>query len=203
MEAPEGMKAVLMSGGMDSISIAWWKRPEIAIFVDYGQKPASAERDAGLAACRAMNIRYEQVNADCSAIGSGDMAGTAPSPHAPVSEWWPFRNQLILTLAGVAALRFGATELLIGTLRTDGQHADGLPAFVERISDLMSMQEGGLTVSAPAIGLSATELVIASGIDKATLAWAHSCHTGVLACGNCRGCIKHYGTWKALGWDAH
>ncbi|MBR0684451.1 7-cyano-7-deazaguanine synthase [Bradyrhizobium manausense] len=197
------MKAVLMSGGMDSISIAWWKRPEIAIFVDYGQKPASAERDAGQAACRAMNIRYEQVNADCSAVGSGDMAGTAPSSHAPVSEWWPFRNQLILTLAGAAALRLGATELLIGTLRTDGQHADGLPAFVDRISDLMSMQEGGLTVSAPAIGLSAPELVIASGIDKATLAWAHSCHTGVLACGNCRGCIKHYETWKALGWDAH
>ncbi|MGL3107198.1 hypothetical protein [Bradyrhizobium sp. BR 1432] len=45
------------------------------------------------------------------------------------------------------------------------------------LSDLMSMQEGGLTVSAPAIGLSAPELVIASGIDKAALAWAHSCHT--------------------------
>ncbi|MDU6746616.1 MAG: 7-cyano-7-deazaguanine synthase, partial [Bradyrhizobium sp.] len=67
----------------------------------------------------------------------------------------------------------------------------------------MSMQEGGLIVSAPAIGLSASELVIASGIDKATLAWAHSCHTGALACGNCRGCIKHYETWKAVGWDAH
>lgn len=92
-----------MSGGMDSISIAWWKRPENAIFVDYGQKPAPAERDAGFAACRAMKIRYEQVKADCSALGSGDMAGTAPSPHAPVSEWWPFRNQLILTLAGAGA----------------------------------------------------------------------------------------------------
>src|SRR5262245_22455561 len=75
---------------MDSINIAWWKRPEVAIFVDYGQKPAPAERDAGLAACRAMNIRYEQIKADCSALGSGDMAGMAPSPHAPVSEWWPF-----------------------------------------------------------------------------------------------------------------
>lgn len=197
------MKAVLMSGGMDSISIAWWKRPEIAIFVDYGQKPAPAERDAGLAACRAMNIRYEQVKADCSSLGSGDMAGTAPSPHAPVSEWWPFRNQLILTLAGAAALHLGVTEMLIGTLRTDGQHADGLPTFVEKISNLMAMQEGGLTVSAPAIGLSAPELVIASGIDQETLAWAHSCHTGELACGQCRGCVKHYETWKALGWDAH
>jgi 7-cyano-7-deazaguanine synthase len=35
------------------------------------------------------------------------------------------------------------------------------------------------------------------------LAWAHSCHTGVLACGRCRGCVKHYETWRELGWDAH
>lgn len=197
------MKAVLMSGGMDSVSIAWWKRPELAIFVDYGQRPARAERDAAAAACRAIGIPLEEVKSDCSSLGSGDMAGSEPNRHAPVSEWWPFRNQLILTLAGMAALRRGVTELLIGTLRTDGQHADGLPDFVGRISALMAMQEGGLTVSAPAIEFTAAELVRTSGIRKEILAWAHSCHIGELACGRCRGCIKHLETWKALGWDAH
>jgi 7-cyano-7-deazaguanine synthase len=197
------MNALLMSGGMDSVSIAWWKRPDLAIFVDYGQKSAAAERDAGAAACGAMDIAHKTIRADCSSLGSGDMAGSTPSPHAPVPEWWPFRNQLILTLAGMAALRLGAKQLMIGTLSTDGLHADGLPEFVERASDLMAMQEGGLTISAPAIGLTAVELVRTSGIPKHVLAWAHSCHTGDLACGRCRGCVKHFETWRALGWDAH
>jgi 7-cyano-7-deazaguanine synthase len=203
MEPPKSMIALLMSGGMDSISIGWWKRPDLAIFVDYGQLPAAAERAAGTAACRAMDIRCETVRADCSSLGSGNMAGLPSNTFAPVPEWWPFRNQLILTLAGMAALRLGSTELMIGTLITDDQHADGRPEFVNRASELMEMQEGGLIVSAPAIGLTAVDLVRTSGIPKDVLAWAHSCHTGELACGQCRGCVKHYETWKALGWDPH
>jgi 7-cyano-7-deazaguanine synthase len=197
------MIALLMSGGMDSISIGWWKQPDLAIFVDYGQLSASAERAAGAAACRAMDIRYEAVRADCSSLGSGNMAGSPANAFAPVPEWWPFRNQLILTLAGMTALRLGSTELMIGTLITDNQHADGRPEFVDHISDLMKLQEDGLIVSAPAIGLTAVELVRISAIPKNVLAWAHSCHTGELACGQCRGCVKHYKTWKALGWDPH
>jgi len=195
--------ALLLSGGMDSISIAWWKRPSVAIFVDYGQVPAKAEEAAGRAAAEAIGIRYEVVRADCSALGSGDMAGKPAAAIAPVSEWWPFRNQLILTIAGTAALQLGETELMIGALRTDSQHVDGRAEFIDLISRLMSMQEGGLRVSAPAIALSADELVRQSGIPQSVLGWAHSCHKSNLACGQCRGCIKHYETWEAVGWDPH
>lgn len=38
--------ALLLSGGMDSVSIAWWLRPDVALTIDYGQKPAEAEIDA-------------------------------------------------------------------------------------------------------------------------------------------------------------
>ena len=195
--------ALLLSGGMDSVSIARWQKPDIAITVDYGQLPAEAEIVAAGKVAELLSIEHEVIRVDCSALGSGDMAGTAPSPAAPVSEWWPFRNQLVLTLAGMAAVRLGAVRLLIGTLATDGQHADGRPDFIERISGLMSMQEGGMVVEAPAIGLDAVQLVRQSGIDQATLAWAHSCHTGNFACGRCRGCIKHFNTWKTLGWTPH
>lgn len=197
------MKALLLSGGMDSTCIAWWKRPDVAIFVDYGQLPAVAEEEAGRAVCDAIGLRFEVVRADCSALGSGDMSKFPALESAPVREWWPFRNQLILTLAGTAGLRLGVNHLLLGALRTDGEHVDGRSDFVTAISNLMSMQEGGLTVSAPAIGMSAVELVKESGVPKSVLGWGHSCHTGNLACGQCRGCLKHYETWKALGWEAH
>ncbi len=197
------MKALLLSGGMDSVSIAWWKRPQLAMFVDYGQVPAAGEEAAGKAVCEILSIPYEVIRIDCSSVGSGDLAGTKPISPAPVPEWWPFRNQLILTIAGAAALKFGVTELMIGALSTDGAHADGRPDFVAAISHLMALQEGGIVVSAPAIDMTAKELVLVSGVPKAVLAWAHSCHKSSFACGQCRGCNKHYSTWKNLGWEPH
>jgi 7-cyano-7-deazaguanine synthase len=197
------MIGLLLSGGMDSISIAWWKRPDVAISVDYGQRAAAAELEASGEVCRITGIRHEIIRVDCSSLGSGSMAGLAPLAAAPVPEWWPFRNQLVLTLAGIAAVRLGISSLMIGALMTDGEHADGRPDFVEAISNLMSLQEGGITVTAPAISMTAVDLVRLSGIPREVLAWAHSCHIGNLACGQCRGCVKHYKTWEALGWDPH
>ena len=197
------MIALLLSGGMDSISIAWWKRPDIALFIDYGQKPAKAEEAASRAACDAIGLRHEVVRADCSALGSGNMSSTPALEMAPIPEWWPYRNQLLLTLAGGAALHLGAKHLIIGALSTDSEHADGRMDFINAISNLMAMQEGGLTVGAPAIGMTGPELVRTSGVPQSVLGWAHSCHTSNLACGQCRGCVKHYNTWKALGWDPH
>jgi 7-cyano-7-deazaguanine synthase len=193
------MNGLLLSGGMDSICLAWWKRPEIAITVDYGQKPARAEIAASAAVAGALGIPHEVVSVDCSSLGSGDMAGTPASRLAPASEWWPFRNQLLVTLAGMAAVRADVRTLMIGCLSTDGIHADGRPEFIDAMSALMGLQEGAIAVTAPAIGLDAVELVKVSGIPKDILAWAHSCHVGDLACGSCRGCIKHYRTWEALG----
>ena len=107
------------------------------------------------------------------------------------------------TLAGIAAVGLGIRTLMIGALSTDGAHADGRADFINAVSRLMALQEGGIEVVAPAIGMTATELVEASGVPREVLAWAHSCHVGNLACGRCRGCVKHYRTWKALGWDPH
>ncbi|MGP0061091.1 MAG: 7-cyano-7-deazaguanine synthase [Beijerinckiaceae bacterium] len=197
------MIGLLLSGGMDSTSIAWWKRPDVAISVDYGQCAAAAELEAAGAVCRATGIRHEIIRVDCSSLGSGDMAGLPPVAAAPVPEWWPFRNQLVLTLAGIAAVRLGISNLMIGALVTDGEHADGRPDFIEAVSTLMSLQEGGITVTAPAISMTAVDLVRMSGIPREVLAWAHSCHIGDFACGQCRGCVKHYKTWEALGWDPH
>lgn len=197
------MTGLLLSGGMDSISIAWWKRPRYAITIDYGQKPAEAEIAAAKAICTRLDIRHEIVRVDCSSLGSGDMAGSAPEAVAPVPEWWPFRNQLLITLAAMLAVRLGIHELVIGSLATDCEHGDGRPEFVASLSKAMELQEGGVRIAAPAITMTAVELVKHSAIPKELLAWAHSCHTGNFACGQCRGCVKHFRTWEALGWDAH
>ena len=77
--------ALLLSGGMDSIAIAWWKRPDIAITLDYGQRAAEAEIKAASATCSALKIDHHVIKVDCSSLGSGDMAGAEADSNAPVS----------------------------------------------------------------------------------------------------------------------
>ncbi len=192
-------QALLLSGGMDSISVAWWYRPAMALTIDYGQLAAPAEIEAARAVCGHLSIPHEVISVDCRALGSGDMAGQQADALAPASDWWPYRNQLLITLAGMRALARGAQGLLLGAVASDGTHKDGTPAFMDAIDRVMHLQEGALTVEAPAIGLSTVELVRRSGIPKPMLAWAHSCHRAHVACGQCRGCNKYFDVWRELG----
>lgn len=192
--------ALLLSGGMDSLAIAWWKRPELAITLDYGQLAADAEKHASAQVCKELGIRHEIVSVDCSSLGSGDMAGAPPDAAAQTSDWWPYRNQLLITLASMRAISRGMQALYIGTVRSDGEsHLDGTPKFVQKIDKLMAYQEGHVRVVAPAIGMSTAELIRSTGLPAGLLAWSHSCHKANIACGNCRGCNKYVETYLELG----
>lgn len=194
--------ALLLSGGMDSLAIAWWKRPDLAITLDYGQRAAEAEKHSSAQVCRELGIRHEIVSVDCSSLGSGDMAGTPPDAAAQTSDWWPYRNQLLITLAGMRAISWGMRTLYIGTVRSDGEsHRDGTHEFVQEMDELMAYQEGHLRVVAPAIALSTVELIRLSGVPPGLLAWSHSCHKANIACGDCRGCNKYIETYEELGFE--
>jgi 7-cyano-7-deazaguanine synthase len=195
--------AVLLSGGVDSIALAFWKRPDLAFTIDYGQLPAAAELQASREVCKEIGVAHEVITVDCSSIGSGDLTTAPPLQMAPSPEWWPFRNQLLLTIAAARSVGLGIKQLLIGTVASDRVHADGTPTFVATIAQLMSMQEGAITVDAPAIAMSSAQLVRLSGVPLGTLAWAHSCHVANLACGRCRGCAKHFSTMRELDLDPY
>jgi len=193
------MKAILLSGGMDSIAITFWKRPSIAITIDYGQKAAAAEQRAASAVCLDLGIQHYVISADLGQLGSGDLNGTPALPISRVSEWWPFRNQMLVTLAAMKCVSVGVKQILIGALKTDSIHVDGTKGFIRELDVLLGMQEGGLSLDAPAIELTAAELITISGVPDEILGWAHSCHISDFACGSCRGCQKHYLTLKELG----
>lgn len=191
-------RGLLLSGGMDSTAIAYWKRPELAITIDYGQRPAIGEIRAAKAVTDALDIKHVVVIANIADIGSGDLAGRNAIDLAPASEWWPYRNQFLLTVAAMKCITEGVSELMIGALQTDGFHADGTREFIDQFNGLLGLQEGNLIVTTPAIGLNAQELVTDSKIPEDILAWSHSCHVSDLACGFCRGCLKHYSTMDAV-----
>ncbi len=79
---------------------------------------------------------------------------------------------------------------MIGTLSEDATNKDGTPDFVEVLDRLLRLQEGGIRLTAPAIGMNAVELLMASGIPQEVAGWTHSCFVSDTPCMKCRGCQK-------------
>ncbi len=197
------VELLLLSGGIDSACLAFWRRPKHAITIDYGQVCAKAERDASSHFCQLFGIKHHTVRLDTGMLGSGDLAGQPPHELAPESEWWPFRNQLLLTVAAITAVSLRVDKLLLGTVSSDSFHADGRVDFVSAVDRLLQLQEGNLQIEAPAIAMDSATLVKECRIPFSHLGWAHSCHTNDLACGHCRGCNKHRDVMERLGVFEH
>lgn len=190
---------LLLSGGIDSAAIAAWLRPEICLTIDYGQAARDAEISASAQICKDLRLQHIVQVADVRNLGAGDMAATKLSPHSPHSEFWPYRNQYLITLGAMVAIKHGCGRVLVGTVVTDKRHTDGSAAFLAAMGMLLALQEGGLQLVAPASELTSADLVRTSGITLDILSWSHSCHVGSIACGRCRGCQKHSEVMQELG----
>jgi len=195
------MTGLLFSGGLDSTSLLFWKRPKIAFFIDYGQKSAQGEFRAVKKISKDLNVQVEQIKINCKKIGTGDLAGTSQLDLAPTIEWWPFRNQLIITLASMKAIQLGIKTLLVGSVKTDKNYKDGTRKFYSLINSLMEYQEGKILIKAPAINLTTIELIKKSKIPISILAWAHSCTNNNFSCGQCLSCKKHINIMRELGYN--
>jgi 7-cyano-7-deazaguanine synthase len=191
------MRLLLFSGGLDSSALAHRERPDVCLTVDYGQRPARGEIAAAAAICAELSLRHEILAADLRALGSGSMSGKQASELAHAEEWWPYRNQMLITLAGMRFVSEGLKEIMIGAVRTD-VHADGKSPFLRGMDRVMSVQEGHVRVSAPARPLHPFKLLVSSGFPESLLGLTFSCHVMEYPCGRCRGCKKHIETMARL-----
>jgi 7-cyano-7-deazaguanine synthase len=190
---------LLLSGGLDSSSLAAWIRPDACLFVDYGQLAAGAERQASERVTNELALRWFELSVDCGAVGSGLMSRRPQVALAPSPEWWPFRNQLLGTLAVAWALARGFTDVAFGAVRGDGaRHSDGSQAFFRAFDALVSGQEGGIRIGTPAIELSTEDLIAKSGIRRSVLGLTFSCHAANPGCGACPGCAKRTAVFDSL-----
>ena len=190
---------LLLSGGIDSICLASQHRPKVCFTVDYGQCAAQAEINSAKEVCKSLGLRHIHQKVKIGFLGSGQMAGQSNSPVSPNSEFWPFRNQFLVTLAGMLALKEECTQVMIASVSSDQRHVDGSSTFRSLLHQLLSLQEGNLSLVAPAAEMTSEMLVRASGITFDVLAWAHSCHTGNTACGRCPGCLRHSQVMQSVG----
>lgn len=185
------MSLLLLSGGIDSTAVCYWKRPAVALTVNYGQLPFEGEALAAKRVCSTLGIEHFVINTPVRNLGAGDLAGEPPLNISPETEWWPFRNQFLITLGAMLAIKKGLAEVLIGAVRTDDFFIDSSASFIQAVSNLLTMQEGNLQLSAPAAGLSTVELIKHTQLPLDVLCLTHSCHVSEDPCGKCWGCLKH------------
>ena len=185
-----GMKALLLSGGLDSAGLAVWIRPDVCVTIDYGQRAAAGELAAARALCEQLDLPHRIIRADLAALGSGDMGQRPNSAVAAAPEFWPYRNQMLVTLTGMLLLPEGLTEIMIGAV-ADDRHSDGKQPFLKTLDRLMRLQEGHVAVSAPATKITTPALLKIARFPRHLIGLTFSCHVHEFACGECGGCTKH------------
>lgn len=193
------MRVLLFSGGVESTALAYWRRPDLLLTIDYGQRPAAGELRAASHLAQRLELPHEVVTANVGALGAGDMVGRGMAAHSKVSEAWPFRNQFLVTVAAMACADRDVKEIAIGTVISDRVHPDGNPEFVSAIDALIRCELPDTRVTAPAINMTTVELVRKSGLPHSLLRWTFSCHRETVGCGRCRGCTKTLETFATLG----
>ena len=192
-------EAILLSGGVDSICLAYILKPNIAYTIDYGQKVAKREIYVSQLICRELGINHCVIKIDCSSLGSGTLVGKESSKVSPAEEWWPFRNQLLFTLSSMQAIKDEVNKIYIGSVNTDSFHKDGTFEFIKLMNALSEFQEGAIQIEAPLLNYKTHEIIINHKIPRELLLLAHSCHISDIACGHCSGCLKQIRIRQEIG----
>jgi 7-cyano-7-deazaguanine synthase len=170
-----GSSVVLLSGGIDSAVVAALLAPneEVkALFVDYGQPAASAERSSSTAIARHFGLAYREAAVNGITVPTG---GEIPG-----------RNDLLIALAAAVEPN---VNIAVG-VHGGSDYADCSPEFIENWQVSLDLQHGGtVRVTAPLINLTKAD-VIALGRDLAVpLALTYSCERSSSPCHSCRSCV--------------
>ena len=189
-------RLLLLSGGLDSAAIAAIERPARALFVDYGQVAAEAERAGAHAVAEYLDIELEETSVNLAGLGSGTLTGTQPVLHAPTPEWFPYRNQFLVTIGAAHATQLGLKAVILGLVEGDAErHADNTARFMTSINKLVSDQEHEIRVIAPHARTPSHELLIDSDLPVEVLQLTYSCYAADGPCGECPGCIRRDKVW--------
>lgn len=194
---------LLFSGGLDSTALAAKLSPKL-LFVDYGQASAGGEHAAATRVAAALELPLISVSLGIRDFGSGLLHGAEHVGPAPSPEWWPYRNQFLLTAGAAIALREGCRSVWLGSVKGDGErHLDGSETFYQLADTLVAYQEGGIRVEAPGISQTTEELITSTELPTSVIGWTFSCHRADLPCGECPGCWKRQRVLANLGIDGY
>jgi len=208
---------VLLSGGMDSATLAYHARDEgyelCVVHASYGQRTATRERRCAELIASRLDARdfFVVPLGYLGRIGASSLTdveipvetGASGDDGLPTT-YVPFRNANLLSIATSFAEARGADAIFIAVQARDyAGYPDCRPAFIEafqRVIDLGTGPETRISLQTPFIAMDKTEILargFALGVPY-ELTW--SCYQAEeRACGVCSSCRFRREAFRALG----
>ena len=192
---PEG-SVLLLSGGIESATLLHLLAREqtaFPLFIDYGQRAATREREAARAQCEALGLPLKEIG--IAALGEAFREDQERKLHVPL----PHRNLVILGIAISYAAHRKARSVSLALNREDtAAYASASSAFVEHLRRLAGDLDE-LAISTPLITLTKSE-IIARGLELGVdYRHSYSCLLGYAQqCGACPQCEKRRAAFAAL-----
>ena len=222
-EGSRGKMVVLLSGGLDSATVAAWARARgyavIGLSIDYGQRHR-CELDAAKALASHLGLADHIVlRVDLSAFGGSALTDAAiPVPRdrpdvALAAEipttYVPARNTVFLALALALAEARGATAIGVGVNAIDySGYPDCRPEFLDAFRHLSALAtkagvEGRAPeIVAPLVDLTKAEIValgVELGVDQGLTTSCYDPDSSGRPCGHCDSCRLRAAGFAAVG----
>ncbi len=224
-DGSRGKMVVLLSGGLDSATVAAWARARgyevIGLSIDYGQRHR-CELDAAKALATHLGLADHIVlRVDLSAFGGSALTDAAiPVPRdrpdaALAAEipttYVPARNTVFLSLALALAEARGATAIGLGVNAIDySGYPDCRPEFLDAFRHLAALAtkagvEGHAPeIVAPLVDLTKAEIVelgVELGLDQGLTTSCYDPDPSGRPCGHCDSCRLRAAGFAAVGID--
>ena len=201
MARPVKNALMVLSGGMDSVTMLYEYASEIDLAVNFSYGSNHNARELEWARYHCEKLGIELVEIDLSFIGSNFHSSLLEGPDAiPEGDYdfdnmkstvVPFRNGIMLAAAAGLAESRGLEVLMIANHACDhALYPDCRDSFVKAMSEAIKAGTyEGITVKAPYTLLSKTDIALRGkrlGIDYST---TYSCYRGLEKhCGRCGTC---------------
>lgn len=182
----EQLKVLLISGGTDSISLLRTVKPDLAVTVDYGQKPFVSEYEVSKFFCARESVPHDLIILPVQVSETSSLISGKPSD----SDYLPLRNQMLLSCVIAKYLQRGISEIVLGVVEDDKHYPDCTGRFIKSYNNLLKLQNIHVHVSAPGIKKTASDLLEAANYSYEEAVGTFSCHVSDIPCGVCRGCWK-------------
>ncbi|MCL7744755.1 7-cyano-7-deazaguanine synthase QueC [Guyparkeria hydrothermalis] len=208
MSAKREPAVVLLSGGLDSATLAWRARADgyavHALSFDYGQRhrveleaAARVAAAAGAAAHRTIRIDMDGITGSSLTDASRSVPDYDPSQSEIPSTYVPARNLTFLSFALGWAEVLGAKRIYIGVNAVDySGYPDCRPAFIEKFEELANIATAAdhpFEIHAPLLRMTKAEIIRTGqelGVDYGLTVSCYRADPEGRACGRCDSC--HY-----------
>ena len=199
---------VLLSGGLDSATLAWMARADgyavHALSFDYGQRhraeleaAARVAEAAGAVERRTIRIDMDGITGSSLTDADQSVPDYDPAQSAIPSTYVPARNLTFLSFALGWAEVLQAQRIYIGVNAVDySGYPDCRPAFIEKFQELANIAtaaEHPFEIHAPLLHLTKAEIIRTGqglGVDYGLTVSCYRADKSGRACGRCDSC--HY-----------